>query len=123
MQGEPVQRVVILHQAGSTPSERPLYDPPEGPKPELPCRRFGSLKDMSIPAMPRLAPKPLALAEHAHKRQQSLRPPYKKALMIRAFFYGIAKTMLVMSVQIIIQLKAGEVCHAFNGSALRVTPE
>ena len=67
-----MQRVVILHQAGSTPSERPLYDPPEGPKPELPCRRCGNLKYMSIPALPRLAPKPLALAEHAKKRQQNL---------------------------------------------------
>ena len=27
---------------------------------------------MSLPALPRLAPKPLALAEHAKKRQQNL---------------------------------------------------
>ena len=51
---------------------RPLYEPPEGPKPEIPCRRCDTLKDMSIPALSRLAPKPLALAEHAKKRQQNL---------------------------------------------------
>ena len=59
----------------SNAGRRSLYEPPEGPKPEFPCRCCSGLKDMSIPAPLRLVTETLALAEHAIKPQQPLRVP------------------------------------------------
>ncbi len=71
---------------------KPLYEPPEGPKPAIPCRRCSSLKDMSLPALLRLATKPLVLAEHTSKRQQ----PLNILLTILGWIPGIVHALFVV---------------------------